>query len=218
MQSTYFPYAYFLQTISDHLKAKPVYLAMNNKDQLTLWIQQHAVVMQILQTLYEVDPTAYIAAGVIRNGIWSFLHGQDYLLDGAEVDVIFYLEHDQQVQAAKIQQYMQQRLPNMQWDVTNQAVVHHWYRLDNGESIQPLKSIEHALSLWPETATAVAVKLNAEQDIEIVAPFGLNDLFELKLRWNPRLVSLTVFEQRVVSKQWMQRWPKLSLVDANVEK
>ncbi len=68
---------------------------MNNKDQLILWIQQHAVVMQILQTLYDVDPTAYIAAGVIRNGIWSFLHGQDYLLDGAEVDVIFYLEQDQ---------------------------------------------------------------------------------------------------------------------------
>lgn len=190
---------------------------MNNKDQLTLWIQQHAVIMQILQTLYEVDPTAYIAAGVIRNGIWSFLHGQDYLLDDTEVDVIFYLEQDQQVQAAKIQQYMQQRLPNMQWDVTNQAMVHHWYRLDNGESIQPLKSIEHALSLWPETATVVAVKLNAEQEIEIIAPFGLNDLFELTLRWNPRLVSLTVFQQRVVSKQWMQRWPKLSLADADVE-
>lgn len=187
-------------------------------ERLQQLIQQHDGIMSILKQLYLVDASAYIAAGVIRNMLWSVLHQHSYTLSHTEVDIIFYDAEDNGTHSDQIQKEMQSFFPLIQWDVTNQAVVHHWYRLDNGESIQPLKSIEHALSFWPETATAVAVKLKAEQDIEIIAPFGLNDLFELKLRWNPRLVSYAVFQQRVVSKQWMQRWPKLSLVDANVEK
>lgn len=187
-------------------------------ERLQQLIQQHDGIMSILKQLYLVDASAYIAAGVIRNMLWSVLHQHSYTLSHTEVDIIFYDAEDNGAHSDQIQKEMQSFFPLIQWDVTNQAVVHHWYRLDNGESIQPLKSIEHALSFWPETATAVAVKLKAEQEIEIIAPFGLNDLFELKLRWNPRLVSYAVFQQRVVSKQWMQRWPKLSLVDANVEK
>lgn len=186
-------------------------------ERLQQLIQQHDGIMSILKQLYLVDASAYIAAGVIRNMLWSVLHQHSYTLSHTEVDIIFYDAEDNGAHSDQIQKEMQSFFPLIQWDVTNQALVHHWYRLDNGESIQPLKSIEHALSFWPETATAVAVKLKAEQEIEIIAPFGLNDLFELKLRWNPRLVSLTVFQQRIVSKQWMQRWPKLSLVEVDVE-
>lgn len=181
-------------------------------ERLQQLIQQHDGIMSILKQLYLVDASAYIAAGVIRNMLWSVLHQHSYTLSHTEVDIIFYDAEDNGAHSDQIQKEIQSFFPLIQWDVTNQALVHHWYRLDNGESIQPLKSIEHALSFWPETVTAVAVKLKAEQEIEIIAPFGLNDLFELKLRWNPRLVSLTVFQQRIVSKQWMQRWPKLKLL------
>ncbi|WP_257222604.1 MULTISPECIES: nucleotidyltransferase family protein [unclassified Acinetobacter] len=80
------------------------------------------------------------------------------------------------------------------------------------EPIQALKSIEHALSLWPETATAIAVKLDDKQQIQLIAPLGLDDLFELNVRWNPRLVSQATFLQRVQQKQFLQRWPKLKLL------
>ncbi|CAB1220872.1 nucleotidyltransferase family protein [Acinetobacter bouvetii] len=191
----------------------PLVMQDSYSDSLRYSIQQHDSIMRILQQLYLVDSTAYIAAGVIRNMLWSELHEQNYELAGTEVDVIFYHAEDDGSYAHVIQQHMQQHFPQIKWDVTNQALVHQWYRTENGERIAPLQSIAHALSLWPETATAIAVKLTASQQIEIVAPFGLKDLFELNLRWNPCLVSHAVFMQRVVSKQFFTRWPKLNLID-----
>jgi len=49
-------------------------------------------------------------------------------------------------------------------------------------------------------------------ELEIIAPFGLDDLFELKLRWNATLVSHDVFMQRMEEKQFLQKWNKLSLL------
>ncbi len=182
-------------------------------ERLQQLIQQHDGIMSILKQLQLVDASAYIAAGVIRNMLWSVLHQYSYILSYTEVDVIFYDAEDNGAHSDQIQTQMQSFFPSIQWDVTNQALVHHWYRLDNGDSISPLTSISHALSLWPETATAVAVRLNARDQLEIVAPFGLTDLFELKLRWNPRLVSRATFLQRMEAKQFLQRWPKLSLLE-----
>ncbi|NHB59458.1 nucleotidyltransferase family protein [Acinetobacter sp. 194] len=182
------------------------------EDQLIAWIEQNQNIMQILEHLYVVDTQAYIAAGIIRNSIWSNLHGTEYALDGTEVDVIFY-GLDDDAQAQRIQQTMQNHFPHMEWDVTNQALVHRWYKKDNGEEIPPLISIDHALSLWPETATAIAVRLNAQHQLEYVAPFGLEDLFELKLRWNPTLVSHEGFMKRLESKRFLERWSRLVLIN-----
>ena len=169
-------------------------------------------IMQILKALKVVEPQAYIAAGVIRNTVWAHLHDQPYALENTEVDVIFYDAFDD-CHAEKLQKEMSKIFPNMQWDITNQALVHTWYKTDSGENIAPLTSIEHALSLWPETATAIAVRLNQLNEIEYIAPFGLSDLFELKLRWNKNLVSHDVFLQRLKTKNFLEKWSKLKLMD-----
>ena len=185
--------------------------------QLKKFIESNMLIMQILHQLYTVEPSAYIAAGIIRNTIWSHLHHFEYALDGTEVDVIFHNLSEDPQPSKKMTACMSKVFPNMQWDVTNQATVHHWYRLENGEAIAPLASIEHALSMWPETATAVAIRLNAHDQLEIVAPFGLADLFELKLRWNSTLVSYEGFMKRIKQKKMMSRWPKLELIDSHIE-
>ena len=185
--------------------------------QLKKFIESNMLIMQILHQLYTVEPSAYIAAGIIRNTIWSHLHQSEYALDGTEVDIIFYNLSEDPQPSKKITACMSKVFPNMQWDVTNQATVHHWYRLENGEAIAPLASIEHALSMWPETATAVAIRLNAHDQLEIVAPFGLADLLELKLRWNSTLVSYEGFMKRIKQKKMLSRWPKLELIDSHIE-
>jgi hypothetical protein len=50
----------------------------------------------------------------------------------------------------------------------------------------PLSSIEDAIGIWPETATAVAVRLGAGEAIEICAPLGVADLIGGVWRRNPR--------------------------------
>ena len=176
-------------------------------------LSKNQTIMQILMTLKMLEPHAYIAAGIIRNTVWAHLHDQPYDLENTEVDVVFYDEKNPSNHAKNLQKEMMRIFPNMEWDITNQALVHTWYKTDTGESIAPLTSIEHALSLWPETATSVAVRLNDKNEIEYVAPFGLADLFELKLRWNKTLVSHQVFLYRLKTKNFLEKWSKLKLID-----
>lgn len=167
----------------------------------------------ILEHLYSIEPQAYIAAGIIRNTVWAYLHDVQYGLNQSEVDIIFYDLQDDGTRSKFIEKHMVKAFPNIQWDITNQALVHQWYRTENGAYIAPLLSIDHALSLWPETATAIAVRLDENHQIEWIAPFGLNDLFELKLRWNQALVSHAVFKQRMQKKKFLEKWPKLELIE-----
>ena len=169
-------------------------------------------IIEILKILKTYAPQAYLAAGVIRNTVWAHLHGQSFSLDQTEIDVIFYDPQDNGHKALELQKKMINLFPNIEWDITNQAKVHVWYQTDTGTFIPPLRSIEHALSLWSETATAIAVHLNDQDEIEYIAPFGLADLFELKLCWNQRLVSRDVFLARLNKKKFLEKWPKLQII------
>lgn len=168
--------------------------------------------MSLLLCIQKLEPLAYLSAGVIRNWVWSLLHQQNYAFTHTEIDVIFYDQSDS-LKEKDLELKLSRLMPQIRWDVTNQATVHQWYKTHNDRALPPLTSIEHALSFWPETATAVAVRLNQFNQIEVIAPFGLSDLFELKLRWNGRLVPREVFEQRLLKKAFLTRWPKLIVVN-----
>lgn len=88
--------------------------------------------------------------------------------------------------------------PTIDWSVKNQV------RMHTRNCDAPYGSGAGALWFWPETATAVAVRLYDERALEIAAPFGLDDLFGLILRPTPRIPGskLDLFVARVVMKGW----------------
>ncbi|WP_010116133.1 nucleotidyltransferase family protein [Acinetobacter sp. P8-3-8] len=173
--------------------------------------------MQRLMYLRQINTEAYLSAGVIRNLVWSVLHGQHYKIENTEIDVIFYDLVDEHAEQQRLTGLLKHQFAENEWDVVNQAFVHRWYKTDQGQSIAQYSSLLDALSVWVETATAIAVRLLENGDLEIVAPFELNDLFELKLRWNNRLVSRDVFIQRVQSKRFLEKWQKLRIVETEEE-
>lgn len=178
-------------------------------------VMKSPCLLKILSIISQLHPEVYLSAGAVRNTVWSYLHGKTYDLNTSDMDVTYYNanEYDDSYQK-ELQSDLKSKFPNQDWDVVNQALVHRWYRKDNGETIQPLTSIEEALSLWSETATAVAIRFDSLGNLEIIAPFGLSDLFELNLRWNSALVSYQTFKNRVESKNWLQQWPKLKIVNS----
>lgn len=182
--------------------------------QLHQMIFANPALYERLQYLSSISKHAYLSAGVIRNMVWSFLHKQRYCIDQTEIDVIFYNadKHHHPKEQQSLTELLSKKFPGNTWDVVNQAFVHEWYRLEDGSMISQYSSLEDALSVWVETATAIAVRLTEKNNLEIVAPFGLEDLFELKVRWNDRLVSHDVFLKRVQSKRFLERWHKLVII------
>lgn len=185
----------------------------DDRSKLKQIVFNQAALMQRLMYLRQINTQAYLSAGVIRNLVWSVLHQQNYEIEQTEIDVIFYDLTDQYAEQQRLEFLLSQKFPENEWDVVNQAFVHTWYKTDQGLAIAQYSSLIDALSVWVETATAIAVRLLENDDLEIVAPFELNDLFELKLRWNNRLVSREVFTQRVQSKRFLEKWQNLQIIE-----
>lgn len=90
-------------------------------------------------------------------------------------------------------------------EVKNQAVMHR----RNGDS--PYSSSTDAMTFWPEKETAVGVQLSYGSIIEVSAPFGLETLFSGHITHNPKRPK-SVFIERVQSKGWVLKWPRLKVV------
>ena len=94
-------------------------------------------------------------------------------------------------------------------EVRNQARVHLWFEDHFGEPYAPLTSTAEALSRFTCTMFAVGARLEPDDAMTIVAPFGLEDLFALRLRPNP-----TRGEARGLAptmENARRRWPELTV-------
>jgi uncharacterized protein len=168
----------------------------------------------VLKAARDCAPPGWVVGGgVIRNVVWDLMHGYTQPTSIADVDVAFFDPADlRSEREEEIETCLHDRLPDVSWDVKNQAAVHLWYEHVFGEAVAPLQSLADAIGTWPETATSVGVRLTAEADLLVVAPCGLDDLLQMILRRNPRRVSREQFDQRAVEKGILQKWPGVRII------
>ncbi len=174
-----------------------------------------SMLMRALRAVRTVDPPDWlIGAGAVRERVWEHLHGFARSVPSRDVDLAFFdplslgSERERGVQSA-----VSAQVPDICWDVTNQAAVHLWYPKVFGVEVQPLRSCADAVGTWPETATAIGIRLLADDSIEVIAPCGLEDLFGLICRRNPRRATSEQYRQRVESKRIAERWPRVQILD-----
>jgi hypothetical protein len=96
-------------------------------------------------------------------------------------------------------------------EVRNQARVHLWFERRFGQPYAPLGSSGEALKRFVSPLSAVGVRLEPDERMTIVAPFGLADLFALRMRQNPLRPSP---DFAAVAAKAKARWPELR-VDAD---
>jgi hypothetical protein len=91
-------------------------------------------------------------------------------------------------------------------EVRNQARVHLWFEGKFGEPYAPLSCTAEALERFASATFAVGVRLNPDDRLHIEAPFGLADLFALRLQPNPRRKTFG-FDRAAADVR--RRWPEL---------
>jgi hypothetical protein len=154
-------------------------------------------------------PECYVAAGAIRNTVWDFLSGQADSRPLGDIDVVHFDPLDAHRDAEALLRYCR---PQYCWEVTNQATVHRWQSALSGTPVTGYRSVADALERWPETATAVGVRLAVDGTMDIVAPFGLSDLFSMTVRPSPKLADPEAYRSRSKRKGWLVRWPTLRVL------
>jgi len=151
-------------------------------------------------------PEGSIGAGFVRNLVWDHLHGRVSDCRDEDIDVLFYDPmRRERAYETELEGRLRTAAPDLSWSVRNQA------RMHERNKDRPYRSVEDAMRFWTETATAVAVSREGAT-CTLSAPFGLDDLTGLILRpTSLREDKLVAFHDRIASKNWLKRWPRLTV-------
>ena len=151
-------------------------------------------------------PDAWIGAGFVRNACWDAAHGRGIEMP-RDIDVVYFDREDPfGVREPEHAAALAKRAPTYPWEVRNQARMHRLH----GHA--PYGSTVEAVSHWVETATAVAARIGPDGGVQILAPYGTDDLLDMIVRPVPsHRGDLSTFMHRLATKGWLKRWPQLRI-------
>ncbi len=171
--------------------------------------------MQVLRTMRTLGlPDWLVMSGAVYQRVLNHLTGRppdygirDYDLGYFDASDISYAAEDVVIRrvAAAFDEPLKSTV-----EVRNQARVHLWFEAHFGEAYTPLSSTAEALERFVSPMFAVGVRLEADDRLHIAAPFGLADLFALRLRPNLRRPS-NGFDR--IAAGVATRWPEISVED-----
>lgn len=183
---------------------------IHTKQQMIALIEEDKWMMDVLRIAQKLElPDWWICAGFVRSKIWDTLHSYESRTPLADVDVIYFdpscLEEEKE---KSLEQQLFTWNPDIPWSVKNQARMH---KVNN---LQPYKSAEEGIANFPETVTALGVKLGAG-GLMLTAPHGIEDVLQMHVRPVPRFAGSNelraVYKKRVESKNWKAIWPMVTV-------
>lgn len=157
-------------------------------------------------------PDCWLSGGAIAQTAWNAAFGlpPDYGL--ADLDLVYFdpLDLSDETEAERAT-----RVGDMLSDLSigidakNEARVHLWYEKKFGYPTSPYRSVQHAIMSFPTTASAVAIR-PIGRELQIFAPYGLNDLLNCTVRANKTQITQATFEEK--AKRWRRLWPDLKII------
>jgi hypothetical protein len=184
-------------------------------DELRAILRASPWLCRVLAQVAALDlPDCWVGAGAVRDFVWDLRFGGGF--DPAnivDVDVVFFDAADLSAERERqAEDALRAADPSVKWDVKNQARVHLWFEQRFGCPAGPLGSAYEGVATWPERASAVAVRLDGDGEIEVLAPFGLDDLLDGVWRRNPARVTDAEWQARLDRKQPGRRWPAVTVL------
>lgn len=184
---------------------------LNNDEDVIKLIQSDEKMMEIIRVASTLKlPDWWICAGFVRSKIWDTLHGFNERTETPDVDVIYFDNKNRDENVEKeLENKLVSMMPTIPWSVKNQARMH----LIN--NLAPYTSSEDAISRFPETVTALGVKLNKENNLVLTAPWGLEDVLNLEVKPTPYFTETkelaAIYEERMIKKNWKSIWHKIKV-------
>lgn len=183
---------------------------------LTSIVRTTPSLMRVLRTARDLDlPDWLVFSGAIYQPVFNHMTGRvsDYGI--RDYDLAYFdgsdLSYDgEDAVIRRVKRAFDEPLASMV-EVRNQARVHLWFEAKFHEPYSPLSCTAEALERFASATFAVGVRLEPDDRLRIEAPFGLRDLFALRLRPNPfrPTVGFAASCANVV-----RRWPEVVIQNA----
>jgi len=196
--------------MSDHLKlsGRPFEA---QREALVAMIRDEPVLMEVLGGIGDL-PDGLLVAGAIYNLAWNRLTGRPPLTGIADIDVFYFDPSDLSYEAEDaVIRRLEVRFAHLPLPVQarNQARVHLWFEQKFGARFTPLGSAAEMLGRYATKTHAVAVRM-VGNEIELIAPFGLDDIFSFRLVPNHVLANRATHEKKALRLKAV--WPELTVV------
>ncbi|WKZ89232.1 nucleotidyltransferase family protein [Streptococcus iniae] len=177
------------------------------EDDLRAWILADKDFMGLLQIVEAQQlPDAWVAAGCLRNFIWNKLAYGTGFDKTTDIDLVFFDADRSYQDSLEIEKNLKREHPEFKWEVRNQAYMH-----GHSPETLPYQSTCDAISKYPETCTALALRLT-EGFLEFFIPYGLEVVEKFECRPTPYFLENTkrmeLYKKRLGSKKWTEKWPK----------
>ncbi len=199
--------------MADHLR-----LAGRPDAEQRIWleavIRSSPLLMEVLTGLREAAlPDSMLVAGAIYNLAWNRLSGRPDLTGINDVDVFYFDAGDLSYGAEDVViRRLAQRFAGLPLpvQVRNQARVHLWFEQKFGIPFAPLTSSTEMLGRYASKTHAVAVRFEADGRLNIIAPFGLDDILSFRVVPNRVLMNKPAHDAKAARAKSV--WPELIVV------
>ena len=187
---------------------------MSLETRLEAVIRASPTLMGVLETLRDLDPPQWrVVSGAVYQSVWNSLTGHDPDHGIRDYDVAYFdPDPSWDAEDAVIRRVAAAFPPGLseRVEVRNQGRVHLWFEGKFGEPYAALTSADESLSRFLCPAFAVGVRLTPDGRLDVLAPFGLEDCFAMRLRANP-LRPVRPERLAAVAAPLRTRWPELVL-------
>lgn len=179
---------------------------MQQEALIKTWIMEDEYRAKALKYALALDLNDWcLAAGFVRNLVWDKTHNIEQPKPLNDIDLIYFNPNDYDENTDRKHEEYLKSISDYPWSVKNQA------RMNKRNLDAPYSSSSDAMSYWVEVETAVGVRLTKNNDIELVAPFGLDALFNNTITINDKRRKPESFKSRVTKKKWLEYYPNLKV-------
>ncbi|MER9416941.1 nucleotidyltransferase family protein [Mesorhizobium sp. M0306] len=197
----------------DHLR----YSGLSFETQRTAFldiVSKDALIHEALVRARGLDlPDWLVVSGALYNTVWNHLTGKPSGYGIRDVDLFYFDESDLSYEAED--SVIARAAPvfadlPVPVEIRNQARVHLWYPIKFGQECPRYMSASESVSYFASKTHAVGVRFDAEGRLDLVAPFGLDDIFSFRITPNRVLDNQRTHE--IKGRRAQECWPEITVV------
>jgi uncharacterized protein len=157
-------------------------------------------------------PDWLIVSGLLYNAVWNALTGRPPGYGTKDIDLFYFdggdlsYEAEDAVIARAAPAFAHLPVPV---EIRNQARVHLWAPAKFGRPCPQYLSSEHSVAHFASTTHAVGVRLTDGDRLDLVAPYGVADIFSFRLAPNRMLDNRAPHEEKGLRA--LATWPEVTV-------
>jgi hypothetical protein len=168
----------------------------------------------LLTTAREVGLAQWrLVAGCLYQTVWNVLTHKPARTGIKDYDLIYFDDSDLSWEAEdQVVQRVGMHMRNLgaPVEVRNQARVHIWFKNRFGADYSPLRCADDALTRYAAVVHAIGVRLEGDDRLDILAPFGLDDLFNMIIRPNRVIDNAASYAAKAARAKLI--WPEVVVI------